>query len=123
MDYIEQKSISRVEDSIDEDGHGSHIAAIIAQDIDIHSGISGIAFKTKLMPIRIVGTTDTYSLNLNLKHSLESKLALGIRFAVNNGADIINLSLEDLDNNPDVKKAIDYAYRKNVLVIAAGWKR
>jgi serine protease len=101
---------------LDPDGHGTHVASTIAQSTNNGLGLTGIAYGVKLMPIRV--------LNRHEK-GRGSKVARGIRFATEHGADVINLSL---DFEPDVEScnnivavchAIQHAIHERVIVVAA----
>ena len=69
---------------VDPVGHGTHVAGIIAGQRDNEIGISGIAPDAKILPIRILDSRGDGS---------EVDLAQAIRFAVDQGAQVINLSL------------------------------
>ncbi|WXR63064.1 S8 family serine peptidase [Peptostreptococcaceae bacterium AGR-M142] len=89
-------------DPIDDDGHGTHVAGIIAMTIN--------PYKYKIMPIKVLdsnGDGDDYT------------IARGIRYAVDNNANIINLSLGGEGYSRTMKDAIDYAISNNVLVVCA----
>jgi subtilisin family serine protease len=96
--------------------HGTHVAGIIAAKND-GANVTGVAPDAKIMPIRVLGTkkdgTDPTA--------DESKLAFanGIRFAVNNDADIINMSLGLPGNteSDEVKEALNYAKQEGVVVV------
>jgi len=97
---------------LDPDGHGTNIAGAIAAERN-NFGITGVAPNAKIMPVRVLPAFGSGSVN---------NIAAGIRYAADNGAKVINLSLgnefvpSDLVNN-----AIQYANNKgSVVVIAAG---
>lgn len=98
----------------DQNGHGTHIAGIIA---GLHNdfGVSGIAPEAKIMPVRVL---DRYGAGK------QRDVAKAIRYAVENGADVINLSLggpPQTDLERGLKRAIKFAYKNGVFVaIAAG---
>ena len=97
-------------DPSDENGHGTHVAGIIGARGDNRVGGSGVAQQVRLMSVRVLdrnagGTTDV--------------VAKGIRYAVDNGARIVNLSLAGPAATQDLKGAIDYAAARGVLVVAA----
>lgn len=71
---------------LDKLGHGTHVAgAIAAENNEI--GITGVAYNAKIMPIQVLGETPN-------GQGADATLAAGINYAVANGADILNLSLE-----------------------------
>ncbi|MCB0413912.1 MAG: S8 family serine peptidase [Bdellovibrionales bacterium] len=89
----------------DDDGHGSHVSGLIASEQ------FGTAPQIKLMPLKAMGP---------LKGDIVS-LYSAILYAVDNGADIINLSLGQYARqaHPLMEYAVDYADSHNVLVVAA----
>ncbi|MEJ7788506.1 MAG: S8 family serine peptidase [Thermoleophilaceae bacterium] len=99
----------------DQNGHGTHVAGTIAQSTDNGLGTAGIAYRAKIMPVRVLdadGAGDTFS------------ISRGIRYAARRRVDVINLSLE-FDRSvrqsqvPDIVSALRYARGKGVLVVAA----
>ncbi|MBW3585561.1 MAG: S8 family serine peptidase [Cyanobacteria bacterium 0813] len=97
---------------LDFDGHGTHIAGAIAAERN-DFGITGVAPNAKIMPVRVLDA----SLNGDLNN-----VAAGIRYAADNGANVINLSLgNDFVPSKLVNDAIEYANNKgSVVVMAAG---
>ena len=89
--------------AFDDDGHGSHVAGLAA------SSVFGLAKKAKILPIKAGSGA-----GLDI-----ASVAASIRYAVDNGAKIINLSMGMEYDVPMMKAALDYANKKNVLVIAA----
>jgi len=94
----------------DDNGHGTHVAGTIAQSTNNNLGVAGGAFKAKIMPVKVLNKngSGTYA-----------QVASGIRFAADNGAKIINLSLGGPSPSQTLKDAVDYAKSKGALVIAA----
>ena len=99
-------------DPMDDHGHGTHVAGIIAAEANNRKGISGIAgpLDVRIIPVKV----------LNSKGEGRSDIiAHGIRYAVDSGADIINLSLGTRGKTRDISNAIKYARNKGVFVVAA----
>ncbi|OHD64757.1 MAG: hypothetical protein A2176_10535 [Spirochaetes bacterium RBG_13_51_14] len=100
-------------DPMDLNGHGTHVAGIIAAAGGNGAGSAGIAWKTDtwIMAVRVMdsdGTGDT------------ADIAEGIMYASNNGADIINMSLSgEMVYDSVMGDAIQYAHDHNVLVVVA----
>jgi thermitase len=90
-------------------GHGTHIAGIIAaKDNDL--GITGIAPEASLLNVKVAddrGRCDT------------ADLVAGIIWAVDNGADVINISIEIKNATPELAQAVAYAWDNGALIIAA----
>ncbi len=92
-------------------GHGTHVAGIIAaarNDI----GITGTAYNAQIMPIRL-GNVDSRGRFTNA-----GDLGAAIRYAVNNGARVINMSLGWSDI-PGLREALAFAASRNVLTVSA----
>ena len=95
---------------IDASGHGSHVAGIIAAVANNGIGGSGVAPNAKILPIQVLdqaGQGDARD------------VAAGVRFAADNGARVINLSLGGATESSSLTQAITYANDKGVLVVAA----
>jgi subtilisin family serine protease len=91
--------------------HGTHVAGIIAANRDNTVGIKGVASNVLIMPIRAVPDGD----------ERDKDVANGIRYAVDNGANIINMSFGKAYkwDKPAVDNAIRYAEEKGVLLVHA----
>ncbi len=94
-----------------EESHGTHVAGIIAAERNNGLGVNGVANNVAIMSIRAVPNGDEY----------DKDVALGIRYAVDNGARIINASFgKSFSPNPEwVYEAIKYAAEKDVLIVHA----
>jgi membrane-anchored mycosin MYCP len=92
-------------------GHGSYMASLIAGTGD-GAGIVGLAPAAKILPVRVA---------LQDADASSSTVAQGIRWAVDHGASIVNVSLSDYSPpcDPSVQQAVSYALAHNVLVAAA----
>ncbi len=100
--------ISEVEDDL---GHGTNVAGIIAAERNNNLGIDGITDNVQLLIIKANNAGEETYANTNIVE--------GIYYAVDNGADIINLSLGSESNDLAISEAIDYAYENEVFVVAA----
>ena len=94
----------------DDNRHGTHVAGTVAQSTNNEIGVAGVAFDTCLMPVKVLNSrgSGTYA-----------NVAKGIRFAADNGAKVINLSLGGSSDSTTLKDAVAYAYQKGVTVVAA----
>ena len=99
----------------DDNGHGTHVASTIAENTGNGIGLTGIAYGVRLMPIKVLDRTGEGD---------SGRIARGIRWAADHGAQIINLSFEfpsDItrDQIPNILDALRYARREGVLVVGA----
>lgn len=97
-------------DSTDDNGHGTHVAGTIAQATNNGVGVAGVAFDATIIAVKVLnkrgfGTTD--------------KVIDGIRWATDNDADVINLSLGGPVSSVAMESAVDEAHDKGVVLIAA----
>lgn len=94
----------------DDNSHGTHVAGTIAQTTNNSLGVSGLAFNSCLQPVKVLDRngSGTYS-----------NVAKGIRFAADNGAKVINLSLGGPSPSLTLQDALAYAYSKGVTIVAA----
>jgi serine protease len=99
----------------DRNGHGTFVAATIAEATGNNYGLTGLAFAARIMPVRVLDTEG---------EGEASTIAEGVVFAVKHGAQVINLSLEfspgvTASDIPELISALRYAHRRGVLVVAA----
>ncbi len=95
--------------TLDGNGHGTHVSGTIAGENNNY-GVTGIAYNAKIMPVKVLNDSGSGSYN---------SIAQGVRYAVDNGADVINLSLGGKYSNRTLESAIDYASSKGVIVVMA----
>ncbi len=100
---------------VDHNGHGTHVASTIAESTNNGYGLTGLAYGASLMSVRVLDTSGEGD---------ASVIADGVRFAVNHGARVINMSLEfdpgvTAGDIPELISAIRYAHRHGVVVVAA----
>lgn len=94
----------------DQYGHGTMVAGVIAARGDNGQGVAGACWTCLIMPIKVLGADGT---------GTGSSIAAGIRYAADNGAQVINLSVILNEADSDVESAIAYAESRGVLVVAA----
>lgn len=90
-------------------GHGTHVAGIIAAKSD-GTGIVGVAPGCRLLNVKVAD---------DIGRCQASALAEGITWAVNNGASVINISLEIKEPSPQLEEAVNYAWSRGTIIIAA----
>jgi serine protease len=107
---------------LDLDSHGTHVAGTVGQLTNNNSGTAGMAYNVRLMPVKIIPALwdDIFG---SPNDGTDDVVARGIRYAADNGANVINLSIgrEDGGAAPVVTDAIRYAVDKGVFIaVAAG---
>lgn len=91
-------------------GHGTFVAGVIAQSTNNGLGVAGMAFSSSIMPIRVCTTEGLCPV---------AYVADGIRWAVDHGADVINVSLGGSSGSQVEQEAVEYAFNNGVAVIAS----
>lgn len=104
-DFVDKSSFAW-----DGHGHGTHVAGTIAQTTDNGYGVAGLAFNAKIMPLRVLNSQGFGQV---------SDISDAIRFAADNGANVINMSLGGPLPSLVMSRAIKYANKKGVTVVAA----
>ncbi len=94
----------------DDHGHGTHVAGTIAQTTNNGMGTAGLAYCATLMPVKVLSKQGFGS---------TADVAEGIRYAADNGAQIINLSLGGPIKSRILEDAVEHALSKDVVVVAA----
>jgi len=94
----------------DDNCHGTHVAGTIAQSTYNGKGVVGIAYNCKIMPLKVLSAQGFGSV---------ADIADAIRFAADNGAKVINMSLGGPFSSKVMADACKYAYSKGVTIICA----
>ena len=97
-------------DTSDDFGHGTAVAGVVVAAGNNGAGVAGVAYGCSVLPVRVVDTSGfaTYSC-----------IAQGIRYAVDQGARVINISIAGSSPSSTLQDAINYAWSSNVVVVAA----
>lgn len=94
----------------DVNGHGTHVAGIVAASTDNGVGVAGVCPSCVLYNVKVLGDDGNGSW---------ANIASGINWAVDNGAKVINLSLGGSAGSQTLASAINNAWSKGVVVVAA----
>lgn len=101
--------IDRKKDPMDDNGHGTHvIGTVCATNNGI--GMVGIAPESKVKPIKVLNGKGTGS---------SKNIADGVKWAADNGCQLITMSLGSRGNNNMISNAIDYAIKKGCVIFCA----
>ncbi len=102
--------VNNDDDPADDHGHGTHVAGIIAAAANNGTGMVGVCPQCRLLPVKVLNEDNV---------GTWAGVAAGVIYAVDNGADIINLSLGGNGGANVLEQAIEYANQQGVLVVAA----
>jgi subtilisin family serine protease len=95
--------------TLDECNHGTHVAGILAASGNNGVGMAGLAWNARLMPVVVVNGCTGF----------EANVASGLVWAVDNGARLVNMSLQFYAFNPIFQQAVQYAHAQGALMVAA----
>jgi subtilisin family serine protease len=106
---VDLTTASAAQDLSDGNGHGTHVAGIIAAAAN-GRGVVGVAYRARIMTVKVLDADGG---------GRTSAVAEGIRYAAANGARIINMSLGGDQPDTRIKEAIDAAAAANVIVVCS----
>lgn len=98
------------DDPSDNDGHGTFVAGTIAQTTNNGRGVAGMAPGAAILPVKVLSDQGFGDVRA---------LANGIVYATDQGADVINMSLGSPSSSQTEYRAIQYAYDRDVVLVAA----
>jgi len=108
-DYVNNRTISANTDS-DDQGHGTSVGGVAAATSNNSLGITGVNWNANLLPVKVLDSDGS---------GYSSDVAYGIRYAADNGAKIINMSLGSRYPSELIEEAVNYAYGKGCVLVAA----
>lgn len=98
-------------DPADDLGHGTMVAGTLAAQLGNGLGATGVCPRCAILPVKVLGSDN---------RAAWSDVARGILWATDNGADVINISLDGPSPSQLVADAVSYANARGVIVVAAG---
>ncbi|WP_010531413.1 S8 family peptidase [Lentibacillus jeotgali] len=98
------------DDPLDQNGHGTHVAGTAAAETNNGTGVAGMAPESSILAVRVLDAQGSGSL---------ANIVDGIRYAADHGAEVINLSLGCDCDTQAMEDAVNYAWNKGSVVIAA----
>jgi serine protease len=106
---------------LDLDGHGTHVTGTIGQLTNNGTGVAGMAFNVRIMPVKVIDSV--WDLIFGAPNrGTDDVVARGVRYAADNGAKVLNMSIgRSGPPAPVVQEAIAYAVSRGAFVsVAAG---
>ncbi|MBN2246443.1 MAG: peptidase S8 [Candidatus Aminicenantes bacterium] len=94
----------------DDHGHGTHVAGIAAAETDNNEGIAGVAWNCKILPIKVMDSEG---------EGYYSWMISGIDYAIQQGAEVINLSLGGDAESDTLKNILKTAFENDIVVVAS----
>ncbi|GIG63856.1 type VII secretion-associated serine protease [Phytomonospora endophytica] len=108
-DFVKSTDGSGGDGTEDPVGHGTSVAALIG-GLNDADGVVGVAYDAQILPVRVLDKDNRYD--------DAGVVARAVRWAVDHGADVVNLSLGGVGKSPELAEAITYALSREVVVIA-----
>lgn len=97
-------------DPTDDNGHGTHVAGTIAQTTNNNVGVAGVAYDATILPLKALGASGNGSY---------ADIIKAVIYAVDQGADVINMSLAGRVGSAALEDAVRYAHEQGVFIVAA----
>lgn len=94
----------------DQNGHGTHVAGITAANTNNGIGVAGVAWDATVRPVKVLDASGNGTI---------ANVAAAIRWSADQGDRIINLSLGGTADSNTLREAVNYAYGKGALLVAA----
>ena len=107
---------------VDMSGHGTHVTGTVGQLTNNARGVAGVAFNVRIMPLKVLG--DVWDLIFGATSvccgATDADVAAAIRYAVEFGAQVINMSLWGPGASPAIDEAVRFAVSEGGFVAIAG---
>ena len=107
----------RDDDPADDMGHGTEVAGVAAANTNSCKGIAGMCWGGRILPVRVLFRRRPLSTHVSEAVGTETDIDAGIKFAVDAGAHVVNLSLAG--SEPGDPSVLQYARERQVCVVAA----
>jgi len=102
----------------DDNGHGTAIAGLVAAQLISTSGVVGLAPDAKILPVRVFRSDGDNDIEAGYGPDL-ARVAEGIRYAAEQGAQIISVSMSDGVDSKELRSAVAFATERGSLVVAS----
>lgn len=102
----------------DEVGHGTHVAGTIGCESNNGVGVTGVTWGCRLLPVRVLARARHKNGQI-AGFGSAADIAAGIRWSSDHGARVVNLSLGSRDATEVERRAVDYAWGRGAVVVAA----
>jgi subtilisin family serine protease len=102
--------VNNDDDAVDDEGHGTYTAGVVAANSDNGVGVAGVCWNCKILPVKVLNQRGQGD---------DAAIAEGIRWSVDHGVRIISMSLGGPDDTQVIRDAVGYAHDHNTLIIAA----
>ncbi|GEL96323.1 S8 family serine peptidase [Cellulomonas composti] len=103
-------------------GHGTALAGAIAARKIRGSGVVGLARDAKVLPVRVFYDEGDRAKDEGVAPT-PARIAEGIRWAVDHGAQVVNVSMSTLEDSANLRGAVEHAAQEGVLVVASAGNR
>jgi subtilisin family serine protease len=115
-DYVNNDSSADDDHDFTDNGgrsrsHGTTVAGLAAASGSNGVGIAGLDWNASIIPVKVMDNTG---------YGQTTDIILGIKFAVQAGADVLNMSLGQSSPDPALENACEDAYKQGVIIVAAG---
>ncbi len=110
-DYQGYNFMNDTADIVDQNGHGTGVASVIAANTNNGIGMAGVNWGCQLMVLKALNSAGGGEYH---------DVARALRYAADNGAEVINMSFGTYFDSTELKEAVDYAVARGVVIVAAG---